>query len=383
MLVVALLLSAAFVCLFMFRLSEAEVTGNYHVSKEEVTALVNRGPFKDNTLFLSLFFNDRKVRGGSFIDKVDVTYVRHDAVSIRVYEKNLVGYVKYKNSYWYFDREGRVLVESLYKESEYKALARGEKLPWVLEDAGTAESKAAGPDADSTVALNAADGEKQLAVVREPSVYLTDDGEYIEPETEEYEYSENEEHSEDENEYSENEEYSEDENEYSENNDEVILIEPELIEEAAPTPIPPEEYPPVQGTPIPPQEEYVKEYKSEDTFAENYIPEITGLRFTEAVVGEKLPVRYSLIYAALDALKTFAETYGIFPTSVDISGTGDLQIHFNDVTVNLGTGEHIERRLAVLRQILDELLGRSGTMHLENYDGTESRLIFSKSEKNS
>ena len=136
-------------------------------------------------------------------------------------------------------------------------------------------------------------------------------------------------------------------------------------------------------TPIPAEEVLVKEYTSEDTFAENYIPEITGLVISGAAVGERLPVKYSSIYEALGALKTFAEENSIYPTSVDVSDKGNLQLHFNDVTVNLGDGSHIEKRLDAFKHIIYELLGRSGTLHLEKYDGTQSRLIFSKNEKNS
>jgi hypothetical protein len=100
-------------------------------------------------------------------------------------------------------------------------------------------------------------------------------------------------------------------------------------------------------------------------------------------INEKLPVRYSSIYKALGALKSFAEENSIYPTSVDVSDKGNLCLHFNDVTVDLGDGAHIERRLDVFKHIIYELLGRSGTLHLENYDGTQSRLIFSKNEKNS
>ena len=155
------------------------------------------------------------------------------------------------------------------------------------------------------------------------------------------------------------------------------------MEDSSPTPIPADESSVSTITPIPAEEELVKEYTSEDTFAENYIPEITGLDISGASVGERLPMRYSSIYSALGALKSFAEGNSIFPTSVDVSDKGNLQLHFNDVTVNLGDGSHIERKLDVFKHIIYELLGRSGTLHLENYDGTQSRLIFSKSEKNS
>ena len=125
----ALILSAAFVCLFMFRVTDIKVTGNYHESDQEIENLIQRGPLKNNTLYLCLTFNDRKIRGNSFLDTVDVAYVKHDTVNVTVKEKALVGYVKYDDRYWYFDRKGVVRVRSNMNEGGYRRSLTGKRLP--------------------------------------------------------------------------------------------------------------------------------------------------------------------------------------------------------------------------------------------------------------
>lgn len=421
-LTVALILSAAFVCLFMFRVTDIKVTGNCHESDKEVAAMIQKGPLRDNTLFLCLAFNDRKIKGNTFVDSVDVAYVKHDTVNVTVKEKSLVGYVKYDDRYWYFDRKGVVRVGSVMNESGYKALQSGQMLPGDSVS-GQAAVNGAPDENKSDPALN--DSESNLNSAKDTSEsapeesdssayhvksvnYLTDEETYVDPDTAEYEedygddtdyeedydgdggydgnadYDEGYDTDEDTGDYDNYEEYSEEDGDWEEEGDEeTILIQPELMDDTSPTPIPADESSVSSVTPIPAEEVLVKEYTSEDTFAENYIPEITGLVLSGAAVGERLPVKYSSIYEALGALKTFAEENSIYPTSVDVSDKGNLQLHFNDVTVNLGDGSHIEKRLDVFKHIIYELLGRSGTLHLEKYDGTQSRLIFSKNEKNS
>ncbi len=424
----ALILSAAFVCLFMFRVTDIKVKGNCHESDKEVAAMIQKGPLRDNTLFLCLAFNDRKIKGNTFVDSVDVAYVKHDTVNVTVKEKPLVGYVKYDDRYWYFDRKGVVRVGSVMNESGYKALQSGQMLPGDASSGQAAgngtmgESKSdPAPNASESNLDSAADTSESAPEESDSSAYhvksvnyLTDEETYVDPDTAEYEdgygddtdyeddyggdgdydrnadydgnadYDEEYDTGEEAGDYDGYEEYSEEDGDRAEDGDEeTILIQPELIDDTAPTPIPADESSVSLVAPIPAEEVLVKEYTSEDTFAENYIPEITGLKISGAAVGERLPVKYSPIYEALGALKTFAEENSIYPTSVDVSDKGNLQLHFNDVTVNLGDGSHIEKRLDVFKHIIYELLGRSGTLHLEKYDGTQSRLFFSKNEKNS
>ena len=414
----ALILSAAFVCLFMFRVTDIEVSGNCHESDKEVAELIQKGPLRDNTLFLCLAFNDRKIRGNSFVDTVDVTYVKHDTVNVTVKEKSLVGYVNYDDRYWYFDRNGVIRVVSAMNESGYKALFSGEPQSKDNPASGTVppdaqsgeDKKGSAPD---TSGSSAAEADSSAFYVKSGN-YLTDEETYVEAENADYEadydegtgyeeeydeggdyedgydgsdgYDEEYDTDGDAGEYESYEEYSDEDGDRAaeENGDEeTILIQPELIDGSSTTPIPADESSVSSVTPIPAEEVLVKEYTSEDTFAENYIPEITGLDISDAALGERLPLKYASIYAALGTFKSFAEGNSIYPTSVDVSWKGNLQLHFNDVTVDLGDGTHIEQRLDVFKRIIYELLGRSGTLHLENYDGTQSRLIFSKNEKNS
>lgn len=57
---------------------------------------------------------------------------------------------------------------------------------------------------------------------------------------------------------------------------------------------------------------------------------------------------------------------------------GNLTVTYGGVHVNLGKGDNIESRVAAIGKTLPSIAGLSGILHLENYDGTQNRFIFSK-----
>ncbi len=85
------------------------VEGNLHYTQEEIKDYVLRGPFGDNSLFLSLKHRLMKEANIPFVDVVDVTILAPDTIQITVYEKALAGYIQYMDSYMYFDKDGYVV----------------------------------------------------------------------------------------------------------------------------------------------------------------------------------------------------------------------------------------------------------------------------------
>lgn len=113
------------------------VQGNVHYTEEEIKALVMDGTFGDNSLYLSLKYRDRGIKGIPFIDVLDVDILSPDTIKIMVYEKTLTGYVKYLDSYLYFDKDGEVVESSGVRTLgvpqiiglEFDYVVVGEKIP--------------------------------------------------------------------------------------------------------------------------------------------------------------------------------------------------------------------------------------------------------------
>lgn len=70
------------------------------------------GPLGDNSLYLSLKYRDRGIQDIPFVDVMNVSILAPDTIKITVYEKALAGYVKYLDTYMYFDKDGYVVESS-------------------------------------------------------------------------------------------------------------------------------------------------------------------------------------------------------------------------------------------------------------------------------
>ena len=88
------------------------VEGNVHYSEEEIKEIVMDSPLSNNSLYLSLKYKNKGVENIPFVDVMDVTILAPDTVKITVYEKALAGYVKYLDTYMYFDKDGCVVESS-------------------------------------------------------------------------------------------------------------------------------------------------------------------------------------------------------------------------------------------------------------------------------
>ncbi|MCM1187995.1 MAG: FtsQ-type POTRA domain-containing protein [bacterium] len=88
------------------------VEGNVHYSEEEIKDIVMDGVLGDNSLYLSLKYRNKGVENVPFVDVMDVNILAPDTIKIIVYEKVLTGYIKYMDTYLYFDKDGYVVENS-------------------------------------------------------------------------------------------------------------------------------------------------------------------------------------------------------------------------------------------------------------------------------
>ncbi|MBR1852640.1 MAG: cell division protein FtsQ [Lachnospiraceae bacterium] len=88
------------------------VEGNIHYTQEEICAMVMDGTFGNNSLYLSMKYKNRSITDVPFLDEMDVKILTPDTIKITVYEKALAGYVKYMDTYIYFDKDGYVVESS-------------------------------------------------------------------------------------------------------------------------------------------------------------------------------------------------------------------------------------------------------------------------------
>ena len=101
----------------VFRVRQVTVTGNAYYTKEEVVDLLLDEGSLQNTLLVYLRYKYQEHPEIPFIDDFEVTMDSWQSLKIRVYEKNMVGYVRYLGQDVYFDKDG-IVVESCTQELE-------------------------------------------------------------------------------------------------------------------------------------------------------------------------------------------------------------------------------------------------------------------------
>ncbi len=94
---------------FWFHIEKITVTGCSYYSEKEVTDMVFTSPLDYNSLYLYFKHKFIGTKELPFIQKFTITRVSRKEVKVQVYEKALVGCVKYMNQYIYFDKNGIVL----------------------------------------------------------------------------------------------------------------------------------------------------------------------------------------------------------------------------------------------------------------------------------
>ncbi|MCM1541400.1 MAG: FtsQ-type POTRA domain-containing protein [Blautia sp.] len=118
------------------------VEGNVHYTEDEIKSIVMDGPLGDNSLYLSMKYENRAIEGVPFVDVMDVSILSPDTIKITVYEKAVIGYIQYLDACMYFDKDGYVVESSSVRTAgipqitglAFDYLVVGEALP--VEDPG-------------------------------------------------------------------------------------------------------------------------------------------------------------------------------------------------------------------------------------------------------
>lgn len=98
---------------YVFKITNVEIEGSDKYTYDELYEYVFEDCNRENTI---LFNMNRKKTGSPqipFIAKTDIKIVWPGTIKVHVYEKNVVGYVKYKGSNMYFDKDGIVVESSM------------------------------------------------------------------------------------------------------------------------------------------------------------------------------------------------------------------------------------------------------------------------------
>ena len=106
------------------------------------------------------------------------------------------------------------------------------------------------------------------------------------------------------------------------------------------------------------------------------VPEIKGLHFDHIVMHEQLPVENPEIFKEILKVTQLFGKYEISADKIYFSPAGEVTAYFDKSRVSLGTDQNIDEKVMQLASILPELAGKSGVLHMENYDASTTKITF-------
>ena len=96
----------------LFIIKTISIKGNHYYTEDEVKEEIFSSSVKNNTFLVWLDYKLGKTKEIPFIESYKIDLVSPSKLQVIVYEKNMIGYVKYMGSNLYFDRDGTVVESS-------------------------------------------------------------------------------------------------------------------------------------------------------------------------------------------------------------------------------------------------------------------------------
>lgn len=109
------------------------------------------------------------------------------------------------------------------------------------------------------------------------------------------------------------------------------------------------------------------------------VPKMEGLQCSEVVLYEKLPIDDKLLKQLLTLTQTLKRD-GLEPDAIRYGTENEPALIYDSVAVNLGSLELLTQKVERMKEILPQLEGMSGTLHLENWTEESTNIVFKKNE---
>lgn len=110
------------------------------------------------------------------------------------------------------------------------------------------------------------------------------------------------------------------------------------------------------------------------------VPLITGLVFDRVQLQEILPVKDPKVFNTILGINRMLNKYQIIPEQVEFNEDSEVTLYYKKIRILLGADEETEEKLSRAAAILPEISGKSGELHLEDYNGNSENIIFSENK---
>lgn len=111
LIIIAAVVVLVSVFLWIFRVKRVYVEGNERYTDEEIRQMALPEPVWRNSVIFSLFFGNIDTSDIPFVDSIKVEYLDRNSVRLNVEETMMAGFFRTGGTDYYFDENGRVLLE--------------------------------------------------------------------------------------------------------------------------------------------------------------------------------------------------------------------------------------------------------------------------------
>lgn len=108
------------------------------------------------------------------------------------------------------------------------------------------------------------------------------------------------------------------------------------------------------------------------------IPQVVGIDYSNVVLHSKLDVDDEKIFSILLDVVQLCEKYSIEIDKVFFDNNKEVIIYVGNIKIMLGDTATITEKIYEVSQMMPQMQGLSGTLHMENYKEDTTSIIFKK-----
>lgn len=108
------------------------------------------------------------------------------------------------------------------------------------------------------------------------------------------------------------------------------------------------------------------------------VPVITGLSFDFFEINKPLPIDNTDVFNSILNLTKVLNKYNLEADIIFFDDYYNITLIFDEVRVNLGTGDNLDEKIMALPSILPNLEGEKGVLHMEKYEESNGSVVFNK-----
>lgn len=111
------------------------------------------------------------------------------------------------------------------------------------------------------------------------------------------------------------------------------------------------------------------------------VPLVTGLKFGQIVLYQKLPLEKEEVFPEILNLTQILSIYEMQVDRIQFGTYGEITLFLGDLEVLLGNSGNLNDKVSELNDMLPQLKGHGGILHLEDYDEANIRAGYTLEPK--